>query len=149
MNFCDVNVFLEAFREDTAGHAKASRLLQRMIGGKDRFAWTSTVFSAVVRIASHPKVFPVPSSTTDTLAFCRTVISSANAIQIEPGAGFWDRFSSVVSASGSRGGEISDAYLAALAIEHDCTFVTSDRGFQKFEGIRLMTVDQALAETAA
>ncbi|MFC4112565.1 PIN domain-containing protein [Nonomuraea zeae] len=29
-----------------------------------------------------------------------------------------------------------DAYLAALAIEHGCEFVTCDRDFARFEGLR-------------
>ena len=31
---------------------------------------------------------------------------------------------------------VTDAYLAALAIEHGCEFVTTDSDFARFEGLR-------------
>jgi hypothetical protein len=35
-----------------------------------------------------------------------------------------------------RGNLIQDAYLAALALEHDAVFVTTDRDFARFPGLR-------------
>jgi predicted nucleic acid-binding protein len=33
---------------------------------------------------------------------------------------------------------VSDATLAALAIEHGATFCTTDRDFRRFEGLKLL-----------
>ena len=35
-----------------------------------------------------------------------------------------------------KGNDVTDAYLAALAIEHGCEFVTVDKGFKRFPGLR-------------
>jgi predicted nucleic acid-binding protein len=40
--------------------------------------------------------------------------------------------------SGIKGPDITDAYLAAFAIENDATFVTFDRGFTRFQGLRVL-----------
>ena len=32
--------------------------------------------------------------------------------------------------------DVPDAYLAALAIEHGATWITTDRGFARFPGLR-------------
>lgn len=37
--------------------------------------------------------------------------------------------------AGARGNLVPDAFLAALAIEHRATLVTSDRGFARFPGL--------------
>jgi predicted nucleic acid-binding protein len=46
-------------------------------------------------------------------------------------------FREIVLASGISGPDITDAYLAAFALENDATFVTFDRGFQRFTGLRV------------
>ncbi|MBK9546920.1 MAG: hypothetical protein IPO51_13960 [Dehalococcoidia bacterium] len=35
-------------------------------------------------------------------------------------------------------GDPTEAYLAAFAIEHDATFVTFDRGFARFPGLKVL-----------
>ena len=41
-----------------------------------------------------------------------------------------------IKASGSGGNLVTDARLAALALEHDATVVTSDRDFERCAGVR-------------
>lgn len=38
--------------------------------------------------------------------------------------------------AGLRGSDTTDAYLAALALEHGCEWSTTDRGFSRFPGLR-------------
>lgn len=42
----------------------------------------------------------------------------------------------LIERSDVRGAMVSDAYLAALAIEHDCDLVTADSDFARFPGLR-------------
>ena len=41
----------------------------------------------------------------------------------------------VIFESDARGNLVADAYLAALAIETGCTWITSDRDYARFEGL--------------
>jgi predicted nucleic acid-binding protein len=50
----------------------------------------------------------------------------------------WEIFQQLTEVSGIRGGSLTDAYLAAFAIENDATFVTFDRGFAKFPGLKVL-----------
>lgn len=34
---------------------------------------------------------------------------------------------------------VPDAYIAAMAIEHDCAVATFDRDFRRFDGLRVVT----------
>lgn len=39
-------------------------------------------------------------------------------------------------AADCRGNLIQDAYLAAIALEHNCTYVTTDSDYARFPGLR-------------
>ncbi|MFP5346623.1 MAG: PIN domain-containing protein [Actinomycetes bacterium] len=48
----------------------------------------------------------------------------------------WQIFSELCATAGTRGNLIPDAFLAALAIEQGATWVTLDRDFARFPGLR-------------
>ena len=39
-------------------------------------------------------------------------------------------------ANDAKGNDIADAYHAALAIEWNCVWVTTDKGFKRFKGLK-------------
>jgi len=55
---CDVNVLLYAFRRDTSEHGPIKAWLEAMIADDAAYGVSELVLSGVVRIATHPKVFP-------------------------------------------------------------------------------------------
>ncbi len=56
---------------------------------------------------------------------------------IAPGTRHWEIFADLVRSSHATANLVPDAYLAALAIENGATFVTRNRGFARFPGLRL------------
>jgi hypothetical protein len=46
-------------------------------------------------------------------------------------------FRQCAQSTSARGNDIPDAYHAALAIEWDCDWVTTDKGFRRFKGLRV------------
>ncbi|MHB8275600.1 MAG: PIN domain-containing protein [Dermatophilaceae bacterium] len=59
-------------------------------------------------------------------------------MRVRPGERHWGIFHDLVSAHGLRGNDIPDACLAALALEQGATWVTTDRGFARYQGLRLL-----------
>ena len=47
-------------------------------------------------------------------------------------------FASYVQELRLTGNDVPDAYLAALAVDHEATFVSLDRGFRRFPGLQLV-----------
>jgi hypothetical protein len=47
-------------------------------------------------------------------------------------------FSAYVQELRLTGNDVPDAYLAALAVDHEATLVSLDRGFRRFPGLRLL-----------
>jgi predicted nucleic acid-binding protein len=54
---------------------------------------------------------------------------------VEPGERHWAIFRDLCVKSKTRGPRITDAWFAALAIEHGCTWITFDRDYARFDGL--------------
>jgi len=89
-----------------------------------------------VRVATHPRVFTPPSPIESTLAFAEQIRERPNAVPVSPGSRHWGIFTRLCVSSGARGNLVPDAYLAALAIESGCEWITTDRDYARFDGLR-------------
>lgn len=94
------------------------------------------MLSSVIRIVTHPRIFDPPSTWQEALTFARTLRLSPLAVAIRPGPRHWDLFEQLGGRANARGNLVPDASLAALAIESGCEWVTTDRGFGRFPGLR-------------
>lgn len=135
MILCDVNVLLYALIAQSGYHARCLRLLEDLRRGGERFGVSDLVLAAVVRIATNPKVFrPVPAATL-VFRFVDAWRDHPLAVRIEPGNRHWRLFQDLVVSTDIRGSDTTDAYFAALAIEHGCEWWTADAGFARFPGL--------------
>ena len=132
----DVNVLVYAHREDTAHHAECRGWLESVVNGDEAYGVSELVLSGFVRVVTHPKVFTTPSAISDALAFAGQLRDPPNGILVQPGPRHWEIFRRLCVESGAKGNLVPDAYLAALAIESGCEWVTTDRDFTRFKGLR-------------
>jgi uncharacterized protein len=133
---CDVNVLLHAHKEGSPAHAVVRQWLIGALDDETPFGVSDLVLSAVVRIATNRRVFDPPSTLAEALAFTQALRNSENAVPVQPGRRHWDLFADLCRRTGATGNLVPDVYLAALAIEHDCVWVSTDRGFARFPGLR-------------
>lgn len=136
MILTDVNVLVYAHRQDTAEHASLLAWLEGLLNGDQAYGYADQVLAGFIRVVTHPRIFSPPSSREAALAFAHAVRSQPNAVPIQPGARHWEIFSGLCQASGARGNLIPDAFLAALAIESGSEWVTTDRDYSRFPGLR-------------
>ena len=83
--------------------------------------------SALVRIATNPRSYPVASSLDDAFGFCDDLLKQPHCQLIEPGERHWEIFRRLCVETHTRGPDVTDAWYAALAIEWACEWVTFDR----------------------
>ena len=136
MILTDVNVLIYAFREASPRHAEYRDWLQEEVNRHDAFAVSELVLSGVVRVLTHPRVFAPPAPLSRALEFAEALRALPNCVLIHPGPRHWEIFSHLCKRAHAKGNLVPDAYLAALAIEHGCQFVTTDRDFSRFPGLR-------------
>ena len=132
----DVNVLVYANREDTAHHATCRGWLEGVINGNESYGLSELVLSGFLRVTTHPKVFTRPSSLADALEFTEQLRGRPNCVPVAPGRRHWDIFRELCVAAGAKGNLVPDAYLAAMAIESGCEWITTDRDFSRFKGLR-------------
>jgi uncharacterized protein len=75
----------------------------------------------------------------DVFAFCGVLMEQPNATVIVPGDRHWEIFESLCQQSQSTGNIVQDACFAALAIEFGCEWITTDRDYARFHGLRWRT----------
>jgi toxin-antitoxin system PIN domain toxin len=134
---CDVNVLVYAHREDAVDHKRYRDWLEGLVGGREPYGLADLVLSGFVRVVTHPSVFDPPSSPAQAWAFVRDIRDRPNRVTIAPGSRHWQVFADLCQQTPAKGNLVPDAYLAALAIESGSEFVTTDRGFARFPGLRL------------
>ena len=131
----DVNVLLAGFRGDHVHHEPARAFLEVARGGTVTVGLSDVALSALVRLATNPRVFARPDSAADVLAYIDVLCEAPGQILLA-GPGHWPRFASLCAELQLRGNLVPDAYLAALALEQRAELVTFDRGFGRYPGLR-------------
>jgi hypothetical protein len=132
----DVNVLLYAFRNEMPRHAEYRDWLQAVVNGEAAYGMSPQVLSAVVRVATHPRIFVRPSRLEEALAFATALLDPPNCQVIRPGERHWRIFSDLCRRAEASGNLVQDAWLAALAIESGSEWITTDRDYARFEGLR-------------
>jgi uncharacterized protein len=132
----DVNVLLYAFRRDAPNHAEHLRWLEQTVNGHAAFGMAPQTLAALVRISTHRRIYVRPSTLTEALAFCGAVLRPTHCTIVQPGARHWGIFEDLCRKSRATGNLVQDAWFAALAIEAGCEWVTTDRDYARFPGLR-------------
>jgi toxin-antitoxin system PIN domain toxin len=128
----DVNVLIYAHRAELPQHAKSLAFLNGLLDGDDPFAVSSVILASFLRITTHHRAFNPPSPMTQALAFVRVLQDQPACVVLEPGDRHWDILEELCRLPGIRGPLVTDAWIAALAIEHGCEVATSDGDFKRF-----------------
>jgi toxin-antitoxin system PIN domain toxin len=132
----DVNVLLYAHKEQSPRHAEFRRWLEQVLDSDAAYGMAELVVSAFIRIATHPRIFDRPSSLDEALRFASQVLAPPHCVRVSPGPRHWEVFEHLLTATGAKGNLVPDAYLAALAIESGCEWITTDRDYARFPGLR-------------
>jgi uncharacterized protein len=132
----DVNVLIYAFRGDLPQHALCRRWIAAVVSSDARFGLSPLVLGAVVRITTNPRAFRTPSAIEEAFGFCEDLLGQPHCQIVEPGTRHWDIFRRLCIETDIRGPRVSDAWFAALAIEWGCDWVTLDRDYARFPGLR-------------
>lgn len=137
MIVADVNVLVYAHREDAEEHLRYRDWLRDALAGGDQaFGVSGHILAGFVRIVTHPRVFVDPTPLPIALAFADAIHTSPNAVAIAPGTRHWGIFDRLCRRADARGNLVADAYLAALALEHGCEWITTDRDYSRFPELR-------------
>lgn len=132
----DANVLIHAFRSDTPQHAICRPWLNEVVRGDAFFGVSPMALSAVVRITTNSRAYRTPSSAAEAFGFCEDILGQRLCRIVEPGERHWGIFKRLCIETDIRGALVTDAWFAALAIEWGCEWITLDRDFARFAGLK-------------
>ena len=133
----DANVLIHALRKDSAEHESCRRWLMNAAAMGDAIGLYELVEAALLRIPTLPKLQLVPIA--ETLGFWKDDLwSYPGTRRLAAGPRHRGILANFVTTLGLRGNDINDAWIAAHAIEHHATLVSTDRGFARFSGLSWM-----------
>jgi len=136
MRLVDVNVLVYAHRLDAVRHQDYASWLRDLLVDQEPYGFSELVLSGFLRVVTNPKVFKQPTPMDTGLAFTQLLRTQPNCVPVEPGPRHWDIFTSLCRTAGVKGNLVPDTYLAALAIESGSEWITTDRDFSRFPGLR-------------
>ena len=132
----DVNVLIYAFRKDVREHALCRRWLDRVVLGEARFGLSPLTLGAVVRVTTNRRVYSEPSTLDEAFGFWDDLLAQPHCQIVEPRERHFDIFKRLCIETNTRGTTVTDAWYAALAIEWGCEWITLDRDYARFPGLR-------------
>jgi uncharacterized protein len=132
----DVNVLINAFREDAAHYSICRPWLDGIVLGNERFGLSPLALAAVVRVTTNRRTYVNPSPFDEVFGFCEDLLGQPHCQVVEPGEQHWDIFRRLCIETNTRGATATDAWYAALAIEWGCEWITLDRDYARFPGLR-------------
>lgn len=132
----DVNILVNAHRPEAIDHDRYRVWLETVANGDEAFGMADLILSGFLRVVTHPRAFSPPTPIDVAMVFAEALRGRPNCVMIAPGPRHWALFTSLCRRVGARGNVVPDAYLAALAIDSGSEWITADRGFARFPGLR-------------
>jgi toxin-antitoxin system PIN domain toxin len=128
----DANLLLYAVDTTSPFHSPAAAWLTEQFNGPRRVGlpWQSLV--AFVRISTHPRASATPLDPSDAIRYVEDWLAPDISWVPTPGLAHATVLTDLISRYQLRGNLVSDAHLAALAIEHGLTLCSADTDFARF-----------------
>jgi toxin-antitoxin system PIN domain toxin len=132
----DVNLLLYAHNRADPRHELAREWWEDQLNSSQPVALCWVAVNGFIRISTHSRIFENPLKAKKAAAYVREWLGQSNVILIEPGLSFLEIYLGYLEQLGASGNLTTDAYLAALAVEHQAELQSTDDDFERFSGLR-------------
>ena len=132
----DVNILVYAFNEDAPDHEVARDWWGRILNGTERVGLPWMVSAGFVRISTNPNATPNPLKPSEAVRLVRDWLNYSHVAVLEPGPDHLDLLDRNLTVTGTGGNLVTDAHIAAIAIEYDAVVHSADSDFGRFPGLR-------------
>ena len=136
MILVDANILLYAEDSLQSRHQQALAWWDGQLSGTGVVCLCWTVLSAFIRIGTNPRVFEHPLSLEQALARVQSWLDQPCTRVVRPTERHWTVFKQVLTDGQAVANLVTDAHLAALAIEHGCELASTDSDFSRFPKLK-------------
>ena len=136
MILVDANILLYAEDSLQSRHQQARSWWDSQLSGTGVVCLCWTVLSAFIRIGTNPRVFEHPLSLEQALARVQSWLDQPCTRVVRPTERHWTVFKQVLTDGQAVANLVTDAHLAAIAIEHGCELASTDSDFARFPKLK-------------
>jgi hypothetical protein len=136
MKLPDLNLLLYAVDSEATVHEGARTWLEETLSGTEEVGFAWIVLLGFTRISTNPGIYEQPLTITEALDVVDGWLSQPVATVVEPTSRHTSILGELLGPLGAGGNLVSDAHLAALAIEHGAEVYSRDNDFARFNGVR-------------
>ncbi len=132
----DLNLLVYAHSTESTLHPVARKWWESLVNGRERIGMPWIVATGFVRIMTHPAVQTHPATPPQAVEMVQAWFQSPNVYTLSPGVEHLRIFGDLLTSAGVGGNLVTDAHIAALAIEHQAEVHSNDHDFARFRGLR-------------
>lgn len=132
----DANVLIYALGGPSKYKEVARRWLNDAFNGEERVGLPWVSLLAFQRICTNSRITENPLSVEQAWGAVKTLIGADQAWIPQPGPHHDEILGRVLLESGATGNLVTDAHIAALAIEHGTAVCSFDSDFERFPDVR-------------
>ncbi|HXP61784.1 MAG TPA: TA system VapC family ribonuclease toxin [Dongiaceae bacterium] len=132
----DINLLLYAYDAGSPFHTKAADWWQGYLSGTEPVGLLPIVAFGFVRIGTHPRAFQHPMTVGEAAGHVRSWLEQPPVELLDPGTAHVERVLRLLEGLGTAGNLVTDAQIAAAALDQDAIVHTADTDFIQFRGLR-------------
>lgn len=136
MILVDANLLLYAYDSGSEYHRPAADWLAAAFSGPELIGLAWVTILAFLRIGTHPRMRGQPMASAEAVAIVQEWLDQPNVRILAPTVRHWTILKDLIPKAQVRAALMTDAHLAALAIEHGAVLCTNDRDFTRFPGLK-------------
>ncbi len=132
----DINLLLYAYDSDSPFHTTAAQWWQKCLSEREPVGLPTVVVFGFLRISTNGRVFKHPMTPVEASQHIRSWLAQPVVQRLDPQSDPIEPVLRSLEKLGTAGNLVTDAQIAAVAIEHDAVLHTNDTDFMRFPDLR-------------
>lgn len=136
MTLLDANLLLYAYNTDAPQQPAAAHWLTELLDSSEPIGLPWVTIWAFLRIATNSRIRSNPLSAKRAFAILEEWIAQPGVVVLQPGPRHMEILKRLILEYSVTGPLVTDAILAALAIENGALLASTDQDFRRFAELR-------------
>ena len=136
MILVDANLLLYAEDSLSEHHQAARTWWDAQLSGAGPICLCWPVLTAFIRIGTNVRLHRRPLTLAEAIERVQSWFDQPCVRIVHPGEQHWAIFQVMLRNGKAIGSLVSDAHLAAMAVEHNCILQSTDVDFARFKGLK-------------
>lgn len=134
----DLNLLLYAYDAGSPHHRVAARWWESCVNGNEVVGLPRVVLFGFLRLTTSPRVYASPMTLTEAADYVSGWLDHPHVIEADGGPDFVANVIALLHQAATGGNLVTDAQIAAVAIEHRATLFSNDADFNRFPGLKVV-----------